>query len=206
VLVAKGQRTRDDIRAWIEDRAMRTNESGAAIAVELSRDRRLLGHRDPPNERTVQGIVKEARWRDSSGEWSLANPDFSGADAAKVLPVLRELLKRTSIRALTNTEARWIVKLHDALPNRSDNPLILYFYVRRFVRATRPDAPAGMRSALDREIALSDDLPEAEAEVIAGGQRYEGPEDWGRPLHDPERQAAARRSFEEQLRREGKIV
>jgi hypothetical protein len=40
-------------------------------------------------------------------------------------------------------------------------------------------------------------------EVIEAGSRYEGPADWGVPLHDPERQAAARAAYRDLLAREG---
>lgn len=42
-----------------------------------------------------------------------------------------------------------------------------------------------------------------DAEVTAAGDRYEVPADWGVPLRDPERQAAAQAAYRALLRREG---
>jgi hypothetical protein len=41
-----------------------------------------------------------------------------------------------------------------------------------------------------------------EAEVLAGGERYENAEDWGVPLYDEERAAESRRRYRELLERE----
>ena len=47
--------------------------------------------------------------------------------------------------------------------------------------------------------------PVHRADLNVPGMRYEGPADWGRPLHDAERQAAVKAAYFEQLRREGRV-
>lgn len=154
--MARGQRLDSDIRDWIEHEAEFTADSGAAIHRRLSEEN-LLGDRESPDERTVQGIVKAVRWRDDSGVWSLKNPAFTGRDARKVLRVLRAVIRRTPRRALTNEEARWIVRLTDALrdDDGDEAPLIIYADARRYIRATREGASPAMLENLDRSIALS---------------------------------------------------
>lgn len=56
-----------------------------------------------------------------------------------------------------------------------------------------------------RQMEIEAQRTRPEADVVAAGQRYEGPSDWGVPLHDPGRQAARMRDFEAKLRREGKV-
>lgn len=154
--MAKGQRTRPVVKGRIEALATSTDLTAAAIHRTLLDDPAYADDAAEMKERTVQVIVKEARWRDDSGDWSLANPDFTGDDAAKILPVLSALVVSTDGRTntITNQEAGWIVKLFDAVPGIRSNPRILYGHASRYIRATRTGAPAGQLAGLDRAIAM----------------------------------------------------
>jgi hypothetical protein len=97
----------------------------------LQQDERVAGRL--PTVRTVQSMVKDARPRDASGPWSLADGDVSGADAALILPVLAAVVREREghVPGVTRREAAWIVKLRRAVPDLP--PWETYRLARRYL-------------------------------------------------------------------------
>lgn len=139
-----------DIMAAVEAEAAK-GFGGKAILERLTVSPAFKG-RALPSLRTIQSIVADLTVADSSGEWSLADDEDEGAEAAFVLEVIRVLTtwSEGTRRAITHQEARWLRRIHRAVNDL--DPLAAYLLTRAYVRAQQRGEPT---SDLDLYLAFA---------------------------------------------------
>ena len=126
-----------ELQDEIEARA-RQGWSPAEIHGHLSAEI-LKGKKDPPDIRTIRGIVKEVKESDTSGTWSIV--DCEPEEGRIVLDFLADCTDEcpTPFGTLSKTEAEWVVRLRKLAPDASHRVIetLMHQYLSRLARGRR---------------------------------------------------------------------
>ncbi len=133
--MAKRRRRRNmagDVQDYIEELAM--NGWGAAkIFKPLQRKLEKEGRGDElPDKRTIQRVVKDKVYPDTSGNWSIA--DSAAEDARLVLDVLAYSIEFSQAivvytKYFSKEQAEWIIRLKKAAPDAPPRLIILLMHL-----------------------------------------------------------------------------
>lgn len=163
---AGNPRTPREIRARIEEMA-RHGDPGPYILRVIQRE---FKEEAPTHVRTVQKIAKPFRGKASRERWSASRAEAT--EAALVLPVLGELIRRRSMDRLSPDLARWIANVRRIAPDMPLHEAYLMADRYLWVEWLRSD-PTYLDAYMALELWRSKD---AEMEAIARGLI---PLDWG---------------------------
>jgi len=125
-----------DIQDYIEEKAM-DGWTAAQITKKLTISLELKGRGDElPDKRTIQRVVRDKAYPDTSGNWSIA--DSAPEDARLVLDVLAHHIESfhsilAYCRSFSKEEAEWIIRLRKAAPDAPPRviTILMHLYMSR---------------------------------------------------------------------------